>query len=249
MELRQKVALVTGGTRGIGAATARLLAQRGVDVVVAGRTVDDAVRDLVGEIEATGRRCTLLSEDVGDPEAAVRCVVATVEAMGGLDILVHSAGGPHNGRLEDVEPEVWYRAFDVHVHAAFHLCRAAIPHMRQAGEGAIVLVSSVAGLRGCDGIFGYGVVKGAVVQFTRMLGREVADDNIRVNCVAPGIIRTRFHDGMSPEKAQYNMDHRIPLHREGRPQDVGAAIVTLAENDYITGECLVVDGGLTSRIA
>jgi len=249
MDLVNKVALVTGGTRGIGASAAILFAQRGADVAVVGRAVDDEVRALVGEIEATGRRCLLLSEDVGDPEAAARCVAATVEAFGGLEILVHSAGGPHNGRLEDIDAEVWYRAFDVHVHAAFHLCRAAIPHLRQVGEGAIVLVSSVAGIRGCDGIFAYGVVKGTVLQFTRMLGRELADDNIRVNCVAPGIIRTRFHDGMSPEKAQYNMDHRIPLHREGKPEDVGAAIVTLAENDYITGECLVVDGGLTSRIA
>jgi NAD(P)-dependent dehydrogenase (short-subunit alcohol dehydrogenase family) len=149
----------------------------------------------------------------------------------------------------DVAAEDWYRAFDVHVHAAFHLCRAALPTMRGRGEGAIILVSSVSGSRGVPGIASYAIVKGTLINFARTLARELADDNIRVNAVAPGIIRTRFHEKMTPETFKNNVDNRIPLHREGKAEDVADAILALIENDYITGETLTIDGGLTMRIA
>jgi len=249
MELEGKAALVTGGTRGIGAAAALELARRGADVVINGRTEDEAARGVRAKVRSLGRRCEIVTGDMADPAAAVRAVTETVDRLGGCDILVHSAGGPVPGGLLEVAPDAWYAAFDVHLHAAFHLCRAAVPSMREKGEGAIVLIASVAGLRGCPGIIAYGTVKGAVVQFTRMLARELADDNIRVNCISPGIIRTRFHERMSPAQKRHNLEHRIPLHREGTPLDVARAVVFLAENDYTTGENVVVDGGLTSRIA
>ena len=249
MQLEGKAVLVTGGTRGIGAAAAVELARRGANVVINGRTDDEEARGVRAKVRSLGRRCELVTGDVADPAVAVRCVEETVKRLGACDVLVHSAGGPVPGGLLEIEPEAWHAAFDVHVHAAFHLCRAAVPLMKQRGEGAIVLISSVAGIRGCSGIIAYGTVKGAVLQFTRMLARELADDNIRVNCVSPGIIRTRFHENMSPEQQRHNLEHRIPLHREGRPLDVAQAIALLVENDYLTGENLVVDGGLTSRIA
>src|SRR5207248_4624152 len=117
-----------------------------------------------------------------------RCVQETAAAFGGLDVLVHAAGGPAKGALLEVSEEIWYHAFDVHVHAVFHLCRAAIPVMKPRGEGAIVLVGSTAGRLGVLGAAAYATVKGALVQFTRVLARELADDNVRVNCVAPGVI-------------------------------------------------------------
>ena len=164
-------------------------------------------------------------------------------------MLVHSAGGGVPGGLLQLTPEAWHDAFNVHVHAIFYLCRAVIPMMRQKKQGAVVLVSSVAGLRGAPFAMAYQVVKGAVPQFARALAREFADDNIRVNSVAPGIIRTQFHAGMSPEQQKHNIDNRIPLHREGTPQQVASLITALVENDYITGETLTIDGGLTMRIA
>lgn len=112
-----------------------------------------------------------------------------------------------------------------------------------------MLVSSVAGLRGVPFATAYQVAKGALPQFARAMAREFADDNIRVNCVAPGIIRTAFHANMTPEQKQYNLDHRIPLHREGTPQEVADLICDLVANDYITGETMTIDGGLTMRIA
>lgn len=249
MELNGKVALVTGGTKGIGSATAIELARRGADVAINGRYDDSASRETQEAVEATGRRCTVIVSDVGKPPEATRCVDETVSRLGRIDVLVHSAGGAVAGGLMDVSPEAWHEAFDVHVHALYHLCRAAIPHMRSKGEGAIIMISSVAGIRGVHFNLPYQVVKGALPQFARALAREVANDNIRVNCIAPGIIRTRFHDRMTPEQKKHNLENRIPLHREGTPEQVATLIVEAATNDYITGETLVVDGGLTMRIA
>jgi NAD(P)-dependent dehydrogenase (short-subunit alcohol dehydrogenase family) len=139
-------------------------------------------------------------------------------------------------------------AFSVHVHSVYHLCRAAVPHMTKTGEGAVILLGSAAGLRGCLGALAYGVVKGALPQFARALARELADRNIRVNCVSPGIIRTPFQDFLSPEQAANNIENRIPLHREGTPEDVANAILMLVQNEFITGETVVVDGGMSMRI-
>lgn len=251
MNLQNKVCLVTGGTRGIGAATAVELARRGADVAVCGRHPDEEAEWVTEEIRATGRRCQVITADVARPEDAARCVRETVETLGGLDVLIHAAGGPAKGSLLEVSEDVWYNAFDVHVHAVFHLCRAAIPQIKPRGEGAVVLVGSTAGRLGVMGAAAYATVKGALVQLTRVLAREHADDNIRVNCVAPGVITTRFHDiaGLTPEARKNNLDNRIPLHREGTPEQVAQVIALLAENDYMTGETITIDGGLTSRIA
>ena len=170
-------------------------------------------------------------------------------ALGSIDVLVHSAGGPVPGGLLQVTPEEWQRAFDVHVHAIYHLCRAVVPKMQEKREGAIVLISSTAGIRGVVTNLAYQVVKGAIPQFTRALAREFANDNIRVNCVAPGVVRTEFHATMSEEQKRLNLEQRIPLHREGTPEQVAEVIMTLVTNDYITGETMVIDGGLTMRIA
>src|SRR5690606_38818113 len=130
----------------------------------------------------------------------------------------------------------------------FHLVQAAIPHLRQAKEAVIISVGSTAGLLGVEGAIAYAVAKGAIPHFTRCLARELAADNIRVNCIAPGVIRTRFHDDMPEERRILNLEKRIPLRREGTPEQVADAVRTLVTNDYITGETLVIDGGLTSRI-
>ena len=196
-----------------------------------------------------GRRGELILADCGVPADCTRAVTETVRLLGGIDVLVHSAGGPVNGSLMELTPETWMTAFDVHVHAIYHLCRAAVPHMKARGEGAILLVSSSAGKRGVAFNLVYQVVKGALPQFTRALARELAPDNIRVNCVAPGIIRTRFHDTMTPEMKRNNLENRIPLKREGTSEQVADLITLLVENDYITGETVSIDGGLTMRIA
>lgn len=249
MQLNGKIALVTGGTRGIGAATAIALAHEGADVAIVGRNPDAHANQTRDAILKLGRRCEMIQADCGQPAEATRCVKETEINLGPVSVLVHCAGGPVNGGLFDLTSEVWNAAFDLHVHAVFHLSRAVIPSMQVKKEGAIILISSVAGIRGVITNPAYQVVKGALPQFARALAREFAGDNIRVNCVAPGIIRTAFHAAMSPEQKKINLDQRIPLRREGTPEQVADAIVLLAKNDYITGETLTVDGGLTMRIA
>ena len=249
MNLQNKIALVTGGTRGIGAATALALARDGANIAISARREDAealATRDAVRKL---GRRCEFVSADYAMADAAARSVEETVKRLGGIDVLVHSAGGPVNGGLFEITPEQWHAAFDVHVHAIFHLCRAAIPHFRPKREGAIVLVSSTAGIRGIVTNIAYQVAKGAIPQFTRALAREFANDNIRVNCVAPGVVRTAFHATMTETQRKLNLEQRIPLHREGAPEHVATVIAELVKNDYITGETFTVDGGLTMRIA
>ncbi|MEO6923118.1 MAG: SDR family oxidoreductase, partial [Bryocella sp.] len=225
------------------------LARGGANIAINGRVIDEEARRVKAEVESFGQQCFLHVADVSRPADAVRCVEATVDALGGLDVLIHCAGGAAPGSLVEVTPEVWQQAFDIHVHAVFHLCRTAIPWMQRKSEGAIVLISSVAGQRGCAGAIAYGVAKGALPQFARSLARELADDNIRVNCVSPGIIRTRFQDHLTPEQITNNIEKRIPLHREGKPEDVSAVVSMLVCNNFITGENIVVDGGMAMRIA
>ncbi len=249
MKLDGKLCLITGGTKGIGAATAIELARRGADIAINGRNLDNEAKDVKKKIESLGKRCEILIGNMAHPVDAARCVHETIERLGGIDVLVHSAGGPVPGYLLDTEPETWYAAFDVHVHANFHLCRAAVPEMKKRGGGAIIMIGSIAGLRGIPMALPYGVVKGVLPHFARMLARQLADDNIRVNCISPGIVRTRFHDGMSEEQYKINTEQRIPLHREGTPDEIAHAIAMVVENDYITGEEIMVDGGITSRMA
>ena len=249
MNLENKIALVTGGTKGIGAATAIALAREGAHVAIVGRHEDEDARATKKLVAALGRRCEIIVADCGQPADATRCEQETVAKLGGVHVLVHSAGGPVNGGLFEITPEMWSAAFDVHVHAIFHLCRAAIPLMHKKKEGVVILVSSTAGIRGIITNVAYQVAKGALPQFARALAREFANDNIRVNCVAPGVIRTRFHANMSEQQKKLNLEQRIPLHREGTAEQVASVIVELVKNDYLTGETFTIDGGLTMRIA
>ena len=249
MELTGKTALITGGTKGIGAATALALAELGANIAINGRADDADARATQRAVETLGRRCEIIVADCARPDEARRCVAEMVAKLGRLDVLIHSAGGPVNGKLFEISDADWYGAFDIHVHAIYHLGRAAIPVMRPNKEGAIVLVSSTAGLRGVHTNIAYQVVKGALPHFTRALAREFAEDNIRVNCVAPGVIRTRFHANMSETQKKLNLEQRIPLHREGTPAQVASLITELVTNDYLTGETFTIDGGLTMRIA
>jgi NAD(P)-dependent dehydrogenase (short-subunit alcohol dehydrogenase family) len=248
MNLQGKITLITGGTKGIGAATAIEFAREGADIAITGRHNDEDAKKTVAQVKSLGRRCELFIGDIAKPSDATSAVEQTIARLGGIDVLVHSAGGPVPGGLFEITPETWHHAFDVHVHPVFYLCRAAIPHMKAKREGAIVLVSSSAGKRALRTNIAYQAVKGALPQLTRALAFEFADFNIRVNCVAPGVIRTAFHHNMPPEMKKNNLDNRIPLHREGTSEQVASLIREMSANDYITGETFSIDGGLTMRI-
>lgn len=249
MELTNKTALITGGTMGIGAAIAIELAKRGADLAIVARNLGDEATATKQQIEQAGRKCLLIQGDMALAAECARVVDETVKHFGRLDVLVHNAGGPAFGKTEEVTPELWEHTLALHVSANFYLTKAALPHLRKNGEGAILMISSSAGVRGCPGAIAYATAKGALPQMARCLARDLADDNIRVNVVAPGVIRTRFHKDMTAERKELNLKHRIPLHREGTAEQVADVAAFLITNDYITGETVVIDGGLTSRIA
>lgn len=246
MDLSNKVALVTGGTQGLGAETALRLVKEGARVSLVARNVENIL--IKKQIEDMGGLCLLIAADLSKEEDCKRVIKETYDRFGEIDILIHCAGSSAPGSLLNGARDVWYKAFDIHVHAVFHLCVGVVPYMKKKKEGAIVLISSAAGLRGVKNALAYAVVKGSIPQFTRALAFELSEHNIRVNCVSPGVIRTRFQDYLTTEQIKNNIENRIPLQKEGTPSNVAEAICMLVKNDFITGENLVIDGGMTMRI-
>lgn len=244
-EIADKSALITGGTRGIGLGIAKAVLEQGGKVVLNGRegtSGADALAEQYGD-----NRVAIELADVSVPEQATQLVDRAAAKFGRLDMLVHSAGGPVPGTIMDLATEDWMKAFAIHVHAVFHLFRRAHSLLAKEG-GAVLLVSSVAGLRGCPGTIAYQTVKGALLPMARALAFDHAKENIRVNVIAPGIIRTRFHAAMTDQAKAHNIANRIPLHREGTIEDVATAALELLRNDFITGEVVTIDGGMSMRI-
>lgn len=241
-----EVAVITGGTRGIGAATATALARRKISLVLNGRTRDAEVDKLLAELGAV-TDVRFMAGDASDPAVAATLVKEAQSQFGRLDYVVPAAGGPNPGKITDLSFDDWSEAFRVHVHAVFHLFRAAQPALAMRG-GAFVMVGSVAGRRGCPSTAAYQTAKGALPQMARALARDHAAEGIRVNVIEPGIIRTRFHAAMTPEAERNNLDNRIPLRRFGTPENVASAVIELLTNPFITGETLVIDGGMSMRM-
>ena len=240
-----KTALITGGTRGIGLEIARQLLTKGANVAVNGRTSTDEAEALRAEFGPD--RVSIALADVASPDAATALVADAGRAFGRLDMLIHSAGGPVPGTALTLTTDAWMDAFALHVHPVFHLFRAAHPFLAREG-GAVLLVSSVAALRGCPNSVAYQTVKGALIPMAKALAFDNAAAGIRVNVIAPGIIRTRFHDAMTDAAKTHNITNRIPLRREGTSADVAEAALALIQNEFITGEVLTVDGGMSMRI-
>jgi NAD(P)-dependent dehydrogenase (short-subunit alcohol dehydrogenase family) len=244
-EIKDKVAVITGGTRGIGLAIAKHFLEAGGKVAINGRSSTAEAKALLSEYGDD--RVAIELGDVAMPTAATEIVRHAVARFGRLDVLVHSAGGPVPGTIMALSQESWMDAFAIHVHPVFHLFRAAHPHLAKEG-GAVVLVSSVAGIRGCPGTVAYQTVKGALIPLAKALAFDHAAEKIRVNVLAPGVIRTRFHDAMTEAAKAHNLANRIPLRREGSIDDVAEAAMALIRNEFITGEVQVIDGGMSMRV-
>jgi NAD(P)-dependent dehydrogenase (short-subunit alcohol dehydrogenase family) len=241
-----KAAIITGGTRGIGAAIAMLLARRGVRLILNGRGCDIEVDQTLRELRET-TEVEIVLGDAADAVTAEALADSAKSRFGRLDYVVPAAGGPHPGRITDLSIDAWMEAFRVHVHAVFHLFRAAHPLLAERG-GGFLMIGSAAGIRGCPATIAYQTVKGALPQMARALARDHGGEGIRVNVIEPGIIRTRFHAAMTPEAERNNLENRIPLHRFGMPEHVASAAVELLTNPFITGETLVIDGGMSMRM-
>jgi len=243
--LNGKVALVTGASRGIGAAIARQLAAEGAALVINYREAHEAAERVAAEIRARGGRALTLRADVTDGRAVDRMVVETVAALGGLDVLVNNAG-ISGGRREvaDVTPELWRQVMAVDLDAVYLCCHATIPHLRRRGGGRIVNVAARVGLAGIAGFAPYAAAKGGVIAFTKSLAKELARDRITVNAVVPGATRTDFISFMTPEQLKAAA-RVIPAGRLAEPEDVARVVVFLAsaQAEYLTGEAVGVLGG------
>ena len=236
-----KIALVTGGSRGIGLACARLFVEQGAQVVICGRS-EAALNSVVGEL---GSACSAVVCDVADPDAVKHLIEDVMVAHGALHILVNNAGITDDGLLPRMKTEQWTTVIATNLNSAFYTCRAAAKPMLRQRYGRIINIGSVIGLRGQGGQSNYAAAKAGLIGVTKAYAREVASRNITVNLVAPGLLETDMTRGMSAE-IRDGAVQKIPARRVGRPEEVAAAVCFLASDAsaYITGTVIPVDGGL-----
>ncbi len=250
MRLEGKVAFISGGARGMGAAEARLFAREGARVAI-GDVLDDLGRQVEAEINETGGEAIYVHLDVTEEEDWQRAVSTTVERFGGLHVLVNNAGVVSWGTLEDTTVAEWDRVMDVNAKGVFLGTRAAVAEMRKGGGGSIINISSISGNIGQDIIQPvYNASKGAVRIFTKSTAVQYAKEGIRVNSVHPGSVDTPMTQGRrsDPEQTEERLS-RIPLGRVAEPEEIayGALFLASDESSFMTGSELIIDGGFTAQ--
>jgi NAD(P)-dependent dehydrogenase (short-subunit alcohol dehydrogenase family) len=243
MRLQGRVAAITGGGLGIGAATARLFAAEGAAVAV-GDVKLDAAEAVVREIVQGGGRAIVVGVDVGDAGQVQNFVDRTVAELGRLDVLFANAGIAHSAPFLEHAEAQWHRVLRVNLTGVFLCCQAAARHMVTQGGGRIITTASINGFRGVENLVGYNTAKAGVIELTKTMAVELAQHNIQVNAIAPAQIDTRLTRGYS-EDARARRVARIPMGRFGEADEVARAALFLASDDasFVTGHTLAVDGG------
>ena len=250
MRLEGKVAIISGGARGMGASEAKLFAREGASVVI-GDVLEDEGRQTEAEINETGGRALFVRLDVTSQTDWDAVVAAAVQHFGGLDILVNNAGILVTSTIEDMSVELWDQVMDVNAKGVFLGTRAAIIQMKRTGGGSIVNISSISGLIGQEHVnAGYNASKGAVRIFTKSAAIQYAADNIRVNSIHPGPIATPMNAASMADPDRVRLtEERTPLGRYGEPEEVAYGVLFLAsdESSFVTGSELVIDGGYSAQ--
>src|SRR5262245_48197892 len=242
--VKDKVAIVTGGSKGIGRAIALALAEHGADVTIGARG-EDALASTKADIEALGRRCLAISANMAKEEDWQRLVDETIAKFGGVDILVNGAAVASNfGPVENIDSKRWDLCMKVNLKAPWALSSLCLPSMRERGGGSIIHITSNEGMRPTQGMGAYSVSKGALVTLTQLCGKEWAPHRVRVNCIAPGLVRTEMATPLI-EHFEKQGPLQNPLKRDGEPDDIAGLALYLASGAgvYTTGQNFVVDGG------
>jgi 3-oxoacyl-[acyl-carrier protein] reductase len=247
MKLKDQVALVTGGSRGIGRAIVKALAAEGARVALVYRGSKDAAEQLVGEVTQAGGTAQAFQVDVSDPAACQACVDSVIKEWGRVDILVNNAGIIKDQLFVMMDPESWNSVIQTNLGGTFNFCRAVAGQMAMKQRaGRIINISSVAAEFVNAGQCNYAASKGAINSLTRALAAELAKRNVTVNAIAPGFIETDMSEAVR-NKAGDLIKKVIPMRRIGQPDDIARVVVFLAGPDsgYMTGQVLTVDGGLS----
>jgi NAD(P)-dependent dehydrogenase (short-subunit alcohol dehydrogenase family) len=247
-DLTGKTAIVTGSSKGIGRAIAEQMALFGANVVVSSRK-GPACEEVVAEIKRAGGKAVAIPAHIGDKEALTKLVDGAIKAFGKIDVLVcNAAVNPYYGPLAGISDEAFDRIMDSNIRSNLWLCNMVIPEMAKRRDGAVVIVSSIGGLRGSSMLGAYGISKAADMQLARSLAVEWGEHNVRVNAIAPGLVKTDFARALWENKEVLEQAlKQAPLRMIGEPVDIAGAAVLLASpaGRFITGQTLVVDGGVT----
>lgn len=240
-----KVALITGATRGIGKEIALELAANGFDIAVNYRSEQAGMEELKKEIEKNNVRCEFVKADVANFEDCESMVKETIEKFGKIDVLVNNAGITKDGLIMRMKKEDFESVIDVNLTGTFNVTRNVIPHMLKQRSGRIINVSSVVGVAGNAGQTNYSASKAGIIGFTKSLAKEVASRNILVNAIAPGFIDTDMTSVLS-DAVKEGINAQIPLKRMGTPKEVAKVVKFLSSEDssYVTGQVINIDGGM-----
>ena len=245
LSLENKVAVITGGSRGIGRAIALEFAGRGAAVVVNYNSSPDAAEDVVKKITEAGGKAAAFKADVSDFKQAEALIKFAIETFGDLSILVNNAGITRDQLIMMMPEADWDTVINTNLKSTFNCSKAAVKHMMRKRTGRIINMASVAGQMGNPGQTNYSASKGGQIAFTKALAREVAARNITVNAIAPGFVDTEILDAMTPEMLQAALK-LVPLGRKGKPEEIAFTASFLAADGaaYITGQVIGVDGGM-----
>lgn len=239
-----KTVVITGASRGIGAAAAELFAQNGCQTVLCYHTGQNEAESLADRLRKAGGTALAVQADVSDTESVTHAVALISEQFGHIDILVNNAGIAEQKLFTDISDADWSRMIEVNLGGVFRFCRAVLPTMIRQKSGAIVNISSIWGLVGASCEVHYSAAKAGIIGLTKALAKETGPSGIRVNCVAPGVVDTRMNQNLTPEDLRMLADE-TPLERIGRPEEIARTIYFLAseQSGFITGQVISPNGG------
>jgi acetoacetyl-CoA reductase len=242
-KLAGKIAVVTGGSRGIGASIAKGLGREGATVVINYNHSHEQAQAVVEEIKAMGSSAIALQADISAAEPTKIFIEKVLEQFGRIDILVNNAGITRDKTFKKMSYEEWHQVIDTNLSSAFNTCKIALPSMLEQKYGRIINISSIIGQAGGFGQTNYAAAKAGLIGFSKALAQETAKGGVTVNCICPGFIATEMVSKM-PENVLDTIIAMIPMKKLGKPEEIAKGVLFICESEYMTGQCLNLNGGI-----